>query len=286
MPIVAGMADNWEGPVDPDAGPTGAAPDQGDQGMPPAGGRPAHRAAALWKLLGDDLAQATSSAPGTDGPSGRAIPGAAPADPPSSGSPAGSTGGWEESELGELLARAWFEATDPAPADVVATDAGWDQPAAWEVEALPTAERGGILGLFTGAATLAPAQAEGAASGPVPLAPLRAPVAVPGDAPVPPVSGRARLAEMIEQLPTEPTPRVRPDDIDIEPPIVAPVAIWFWGDDDIYAGRGPSGGPASQARAGRGRRPKPSLAPAAGAGTGPATGAARRFGRKRKSPAA
>jgi len=49
-------------------------------------------------------------------------------------------------------------------------------------------------------------------------------------------AGRAMLAEMIEQLPSEPAPRVAPADIQLEGPVVAPVAVWFWGDDDIYPG--------------------------------------------------
>ena len=64
--------------------------------------------------------------------------------------------------------------------------------------------------------------------------------------------GRARLSEMLDHLPTEPTPRLRPEDVHIDMPAVAPVAIWFWGDDDIYPGCVP-GAPANDSGSGRKR---------------------------------
>jgi hypothetical protein len=71
----------------------------------------------------------------------------------------------------------------------------------------------------------------------VPLLGSQPPAWGPDAGVVPAQSGRARLAEMLDHLPDEPTARVTPDDIHVERPVVAPAAIWFWGDDDIYAGR-------------------------------------------------
>jgi hypothetical protein len=56
-----------------------------------------------------------------------------------------------------------------------------------------------------------------------------------GDSPA--QSGRARLAEMLDDLPDEPTQRITADDVHVDRPVIAPAAIWFWGDDDIYPGR-------------------------------------------------
>jgi hypothetical protein len=60
---------------------------------------------------------------------------------------------------------------------------------------------------------------------------------------------------MLEDLPDEPTPRMTPDDVHIDRPIVAPAAIWFWGDDDIYpGGTSGAGRPAPKAKARGSRR--------------------------------
>jgi hypothetical protein len=140
------------------------------------------RAAELWKLLGTAF---------TDEPTPTA-PSTAPLD----------------AELGQLVAKAWYEGTaeDPLRRDAVPVTPEW--PASWAVEPLPLGEG------------------------------VEAMLSPDGD----PSTGtrRARLAEMIDQLPTEPPARVGPDDIELEAPVVAPVAVWFWGDDDIYPGRGAS----------------------------------------------
>jgi hypothetical protein len=74
----------------------------------------------------------------------------------------------------------------------------------------------------------------------VPLLGSQPPAWGPDAGGLPEQSGRARLAEMLDHLPDEPTHRVSADDIHVDRPVVAPAAIWFWGDDDIYAGRAAS----------------------------------------------
>jgi hypothetical protein len=193
------------------------------------------RAAQLWKLLGDDV----SSAPPAD-------------DAPPVTEPETPSKSWADDELGELLARAWYETVEgEAPASTPVAD-DWSQPATWEVERLPSASEGGIAALFGGPPGGAPSRAP-KPTPPEAVVPVVRAVdevaPVSDEVPAEPGMGRALLAEMIEQLPTEPTPRVTPADIHIEPPVVAPVAIWFWGDDDIYPGRVASAGSPTVANA-------------------------------------
>ncbi len=131
--------------------------------------------------------------------------------------PSGRRSRWAEQELGQLLSRAW---SDPAGQDGPADQPVPDIPT-WEVERLPTEEEGGVVSLLLGDHAGPPADE------PLPAHP---------DVKVP---GLARLTEMLEQLPTEPTPRVTPDDVAVEAPVLAPPAVWFWGDDDIYPGKVP-----------------------------------------------
>jgi hypothetical protein len=229
------MAEPWEESPEP------AWRHPSGQGPPPPGTPPARdaterdasrgevseRAADLWRLLGPGPDPLTDDAQST--------------------TEAGSEtkGGWD-------------------------TTGGWDTRGGWEVERLPSAAEGGVAALFTtrpagtGPAGPGTGPAGPGPAGPaVPGAPETAPLpgadgptldnfAGPRPAPplgsqppawglnpgvVPPLSGLARLAEMIDDLPNEPAPRVRPDDIEVDRPVLAPVAIWFWGDDDIYAGR-------------------------------------------------
>ena len=185
------------------------------------------RAAQLWKLLGEDV---SSAPPAENGPA----PVAEPETPAKSRA---------DDELGELLARAWYETVEgEAPASTQVAD-DWSQPATWEVERLPSASEGGIAALFGGAPKPEPPEAVPVVRSVAEVAPVK------DEVPAEPGMGRALLAEMIEQLPTEPTPRVTPADIHIEPPVVAPVAIWFWGDDDIYPGRVASAGSPTVANA-------------------------------------
>jgi hypothetical protein len=117
-----------------------------------------------------------------------------------------------EPAVSELVARAWYDADPDALNGVDAPADGGDSAAgaSWTVDRLPTAAEGGVAAMFTAGAAL------------------------------PPGPERARLSAMIEHLPDQPLPRVGPQDIQMETPYVAPVAIWFWGDDDIYPGRGSS----------------------------------------------
>lgn len=125
-----------------------------------------------------------------------------------------------EAPVSEVVARAWFDA-DPESLNGGAPGAGADRSdeaesgelsASWTVDRLPTAAEGGVAAMFTGGP-----------GGPTPSGPER-----------------ARLSAMIEDLPDQPLPRVGPQDIRMDTPYVAPAAIWFWGDDDIYPGRGQS----------------------------------------------
>ncbi|HWW54881.1 MAG TPA: hypothetical protein VNY84_13975, partial [Acidimicrobiales bacterium] len=123
-----------------------------------------------------------------------------------------------EPAVSDLVARAWYDA-DPeslngagAPADRADEPEVGEPSASWTVDRLPTPAEGGVAAMFTA----------GAHTGP------------------PPGPERARLSAMIEDLPDQPLPRVGPQDIQMDTPYVAPVAVWFWGDDDIYPGRGPS----------------------------------------------
>src|SRR5258708_30088836 len=98
--------------------------------------RPAMRAAQLWKLLGDS----PSSSRATDTPVTAAV--TEPETPSKS---------WAGDELGELLARAWYETVDGEAPKPSAPADDWSQPATWEVESLPSASEGGIAALFGGA---------------------------------------------------------------------------------------------------------------------------------------
>lgn len=132
----------------------------------------------------------------------------APADDPADALGAGGAG----EPVSELVARAWYDADPDAlhGAQALADGGDGSATASWTVDRLPTAAEGGVAAMFTAGAAL------------------------------PPGPERARLSAMIEDLPDQPLPRVGPQDIQMETPYVAPVAIWFWGDDDIYPGRGSS----------------------------------------------
>jgi hypothetical protein len=148
-----------------------------------------------------------------------------------------------EAPVSELVARAWFDA-DPESSNGGGLDAGADRSdeaeggelsASWTVDRLPTAAEGGVAAMFTGGSGGAP----------------------------PPGPERARLSAMIEDLPDQPLPRVGPQDIQMDTPFVAPAAIWFWGDDDIYPGRGqstarqqPSTQPSQRAKPAKRRKPR------------------------------
>jgi hypothetical protein len=166
-----------------DADDAPSAPPPPESPSPPA----ADRAAELWKLLGVD--EETAAA---------------------------------EAGVGELVARAWYDA-DPDAGRAADRDGTGQPGAAWTVDRLPTAAEGGVAAMFT-------AGAEG--------------------------PGRAQLSAMIEGLPDQPLPRVTPDDIDIERPSVGPVAVWFWGDDDIYPGRSASTARPGQEAADRTAKPR------------------------------
>ncbi len=175
----------------------------------------------------------------SDGPAGRAAPGSegrATTVPPSRG--AAPTG-----------ARDDF-------VDVSDGGVEWPSGGGWEVESLPSEAEGGIVGLLLGDARRgtstdpdgSPASPDAHSADLDPLIGMPAGLARPE----PSVSGRARLNEMLDLLPLEPAPRLTPDDIEVEQPALAPPAVWFWGDDDIYPGKV------------QGRRDQPRFAPRRG----------------------
>ncbi len=129
---------------------------------------------------------------------------------------------WAEQELGQLLSRAWTDPPAPEPAPPAVPDG---EIPSWEVERMPSEEEGGVVSLLLedrGRPRDDPAG--------------QAPWVGRPDAKV---TGLARLTEMLEQLPTEPVARVTPEDVAVDAPVLAPPAVWFWGDDDIYPGKVP-----------------------------------------------
>lgn len=159
---------------------------------------------------------------------------------------------WAEHELGELLGRAFGDETagSPTPAEPAT--------GRWEVEPLPSEADGGVVGLLlreaTGAEPVGTESVGGEpgarqAGGPGPDEPLTE--EWPAD---PHGPGRARLADMIEGLADQPTPRLTPDDVVVDDPSLPPPVVWFWGDDDIYPGKVP--GVAQPVGVPRDRRPR------------------------------
>jgi hypothetical protein len=232
----------------------------------------------LWRLLGVTAEKQVDAAGPTASwaaPEPSAIDGSAPSLPaPATADPTAATsGGWKveplptpaEGGIAALFAQALDIADEPStappPPDPAAVStlvpetlrgadtlesllAGPASPAgrsAWPVE--PEL-----------APTAGPPSLDSFAVPTVPLLGSQPPAWGPDAGVLPAQSGRARLAEMLDHLPDEPTARVTPDDIQVERPVVAPAAIWFWGDDDIFAGR-LSSAARPQSNVGR-RRPK------------------------------
>jgi len=187
---------------------------------------------------------------------------------------------WVE-ELGDVSRAPTENRSDPSPDSGRGGPSPTARPDAvgglWEVDRLPSEAEGGIVSLLLndpqrtrpggpppigpighhpGAPTAPPATMTGASAprlGSLPPAWSLEAAAGPG-------TGLARLSEMLEHLPEGSVPRLTPDDVDVEAPQMAPPAVWFWGDDDIYPGRlpgsqqrGPRPGPARATRKGLSR---------------------------------
>ena len=126
---------------------------------------------------------------------------------------------WAEQALGALL-----EAPPSIPAWFAAAPSDGPTSSGWEVERMPSEAEGGVASLFLND------RAE--------PAPVLRPTPRPSEAEAE-GSGLARLTELLERLPVRSAARLGPADVEVETPEIAPPAVWFWGDDDIYPDRVP-----------------------------------------------